>query len=465
MIDPNLARNVLNEALASGGDFAELFCEDTQGTSITMSRGEVENASYSRVRGVGIQVLSGPQSSYAYTADTSEDALLATARAASAGLRDAQAASPVHIPAFRTVDHAQPDAVYFGDTTNAQRIALLRSMHAAAAGHSTEIKQVQCRYLDSDQRVWVINSEGLWASTRRPYTRIVVVAVASDGTSTQTGFRGPGFGRGFDVYEGFDTAALGREAAEMAVTMLHAPECPAGLFPVVIDGGFGGVIFHEACGHSLEATSVSKGNSEFAGKMGQQIAAPCVSAYDDGTWPDAWGSLHGMDDEGHPAQNNLLIENGILKGYLVDRVGGRRMEAAPTGSSRRESYTYAPTSRMTSTYIAPGTDDPDEMITTMGNGLYAKTLGGGSVNPITGEFNFAVDEGYWVKNGKIQTPVRGATLIGKGGQVLMDIDRVGPSRWMAQGICGSVSGGVPVDLGQPRIRVRKITVGGKGEAL
>ncbi|MBP7402682.1 MAG: TldD/PmbA family protein [Clostridia bacterium] len=457
------AVKTLEAALSTGGDFAELFCEDTEGTSIAMINGEVENAAYTRVRGVGIQVLDGPRSAYAYTADTSPDALEATARAAAAAL--AGSSSGHRIPAFRETTYGDPSAAAFAGVANEARIRLLRGMHTAAKGYSGEITQVHCRYMDRDQRVWVINSDGLWASTRRPYTRISVVAVASDASGSQTGHRGPGFGRGFDVYEGMDVAAFGREAAEAAVTSLHAVECPAGVFPVVIDGGFGGVIFHEACGHSLEATSVSKGNSEFCGKMGLQIAAPCVTAVDDGTLDGAWGSLHGMDDEGRPAQRNVLIENGILKTYLVDRAGGRRMDAVPTGSSRRESYTYAPTSRMTSTFIAPGTDDPDEMIATMGDGLYAKTLGGGSVNPITGEFNFAVDEGYWVKGGRILRPVRGATLIGKGGEVLMAIDRVGPAAWMSQGICGSQSGGVPVDIGQPRIRVSRITVGGKGEAL
>ncbi len=465
MIDSAWARKALRAALASGGDLAELFCEDTDGTHIAMTKGEVDHAAYTRVRGIGIRVLSGSQSSYAYTADLSLSALLATAHAAAAGLRGHTAVPAPQIPAFQQVEYAASDARPFGDVSNAARIALLRRMHAQAQATGRQISQVQCRYLERLQRVWVINSTGLWAYTQRPYTRLSVVAVASDGTQSQTGHRGPGFGRGFAVYDALDVEALAREAATSALTMLQAPECPAGVFPAVIDGGFGGVIFHEACGHSLEATSVAKGNSEFAGRLGQAIAAPCVSAYDDGTVAGAWGSLHGMDDEGFPARRNLLIENGILKGYLIDRVGGRRMDAQPTGSSRRESYHYAPTSRMTHTYIAAGSDDPAQMIAEMDDGLFAKTLGGGSVNPLTGEFNFAVDEGYWIKNGRVHTPVRGATLIGKGSQILQHIDRVGPDRWQAQGMCGSASGSVPVDIGQPRIRVSQITVGGKGASL
>lgn len=266
---------------------------------------------------------------------------------------------------------------------------------------------------------------------------------------------------GFELFrDRIDPAAHARKAAKTAITMLHAPECPAGVMPVAIDNGFGGVIFHEACGHSLEATSVAFGMSEFCGKLGQQIAAPCVTAIDDGTLPNEWGSEN-VDDEGTPTTKLVLIENGVLKNYMVDRLNGKRMGMAPTGSARRESYAYAPTSRMRNTYIAAGTDSNEEIISSMGDGLYAAKMGGGSVNPATGEFNFAVQEGYLVKDGKIATPVRGASLIGKGAEVLMKIDRVGRDMQMAQGMCGSQSGSVPTNVGEPMIRVSAMTVGGR----
>jgi TldD protein len=230
--------------------------------------------------------------------------------------------------------------------------------------------------------------------------------------------------------------------------------------PVVLNGGFGGVIFHEACGHSLEATSVAKGNSVFAGKLGEKIASDVVTAIDDGTIPGEWGSIN-IDDEGFPGRKNILIENGILKGYMVDRLNGRRMGHEPTGNSRRQSYKYAPTSRMTNTYIASGRATLEEIIASLPNGLFARKMGGGSVNPVTGEFNFAVSEGYLIKNGKIDTPVRGATLIGKGSDVLLRIDMVGDTVELGQGVCGSASGGVPVNVGQPVIRVSEMTVGGR----
>jgi TldD protein len=252
---------------------------------------------------------------------------------------------------------------------------------------------------------------------------------------------------------------MGREVAESAVTMLRAGLCPGGRMPVVIENGFGGVIFHEACGHSLEATSVAKRASEFTDRMGTQVAEPIVSAVDDGTLPSHWGSMH-FDDEGTPMRRNLLIENGILKTFLVDYVNGLKMGMPSTGSSRRESYKYAPTSRMTNTYIMNGTSTTDEIIADTEYGLYAKIMGGGSVNPATGEFNFAVNEAYMIRNGKIAEPVRNATLIGKGAEVLAAIDRVADNLKQAQGMCGSLSGSVPTNVGQPMIRVREMTVGG-----
>ncbi len=230
--------------------------------------------------------------------------------------------------------------------------------------------------------------------------------------------------------------------------------------PVAIENGFGGVIFHEACGHSLEASCVALGQSQFAGKLGTQIANPKVTAIDDGTIPNAWGSIN-IDDEGTPGRRNVLIENGILKTYMVDRLNGRRMGMEPTGNCRRQSYQYEPTSRMTNTYIAAGEDRDEDIIASIAYGLYARKMGGGSVNPVTGQFNFAVNEGYIIRDGKICEPVRGASLIGKGSEILMNIDMVGRNVERAQGMCGASSGSIPTDVGQPLIRVSSITVGGR----
>jgi len=341
-----------------------------------------------------------------------------------------------------------------------KKAAIVREAYKAAKDYSPEIVQVVAWYGDVDQKVLIANSDGLLVEDRRIRTRLHIQSVASDGKENQTGFTGPGRSMGFEMFETIDPEAYGREASRMAVTMLHADLCPAGRMPVVIDNGFGGVIFHEACGHGLEATFVSKGHSVFAGKLGEKVASEKVTAIDDGTIPNAWGSIN-IDDEGIPSQRKVLIEKGILKGYMVDKLNGRRMGMAPTGSSRRQSYKYAPTSRMTNTYIAPGEDNEEDIIASTPEGLYAKEMGGGSVDPVTGEFNFAVAEAYLIKNGKIDKPVRGATLIGKGSEILLKIDMVGKNLDMGQGMCGSISGSVPTNVGQPMIRVSEITVGGR----
>lgn len=464
LIREETARAVLREAQKSGADYAELFLEDTESTRIEMIDGKVESANYARLCGAGVRVLLGTQSAYAYSADTGEQALLEAARAASAALVEASHA-PNETISFALTRHTTPVKQPFDQIGNADRIRVMRSGARAMKDVSGEVSQALVRYLDQVQRVTIVSTDGVFVTDERPRTRIFLQAVAMQKGEAQTGYDGPGCCRGFEAYRDvIDVEASARVAANMAVTMLHAPECPAGYLPVVIDGGFGGVIFHEACGHSLEATAVGRNNSVFCGKLNTKIAADCVSAVDDGTLAGEWGSIN-VDDEGGTPQRNLLIENGILKGYLIDKLGSRRMDLPSTGSSRRQGYTFAPTSRMTNTFICAGTDDEEAMIATMAEGLYAKKMGGGSVNPPTGEFNFSVAEGYWVRNGIIVSPVRGATLIGKGSEVLQKIDRVGKTMWMAPGMCGSLSGSVPTNVGQPRIRVSGITIGGKGGAI
>ena len=462
MMEQTLLEQVLCAALKEGADFAELFYEDSEANTVELIDGHVEKASSQRIRGAGVRVLLGTRSAYAYTSDVSPESLLRTAKAAAAALPSVPAHRQITLTPQR---FSTPVQVGFDTIGNQDRIALIRDAAKAVRAVSPEITQVVTGYMDKVRRFTVCNSEGVLASDVQPRTRLYISAVAMDGTQAQTGGENPGCSMGFEAYrERIDAEAHARAAAHTAVTMLHARECPAAFLPVVIDGGFGGVIFHEACGHSLESTSVGRGNSEFCGKVGQQIASPIVSAIDDGTLPFEWGTIN-VDDEGNAPRRNLLIENGILKGYMIDRLGGRQLNMAATGSARRQDYTLAPTSRMTNTFIAPGKDDDDEMIATMNRGLYAKKMGGGSVNPVTGEFEFAVSEGYWVEKGQILYPVRGATLVGRGADVLMKIDRVGRNMWMGQGMCGSLSGSVPVNVGQPRIRVSGITVGGKGGAL
>ena len=459
MLKQDVAQAVLAEALKTGGDFAEIFLEDRLNNSISMLSGKVQSVNSRRLHGAGVRVFSGFQGVYVYTNDTSREGLLACAKRAALAVKGEKYYTPddlrwTEIPNAHFI-REMPDQV-----KNARKVGKMKEAQAVLS-QEPEIVQANIGYTDSVQRVWIANSEGLFTSDTRVYTRMNVSAIASNGTENQTGGVSPGAMQGFEIFNSkIDPEAMAKEAAQQASTMLHAPVCPAGTMPVVIDNGFGGVIFHEACGHSLEATSVAVGNSEFCGKLGQKVAADCVTAIDDGTIPNEWGSLN-IDDEGTPTTRLVLIENGILKNYMIDKLNARRMNMPITGSGRRQGYMFAPTSRMRNTYIAAGNDDNEEIIATMGDGLYAKKMGGGSVEPTTGKFNFAVSEGYLVKGGKIVHPVRGASLIGRGSEILPKIDRVGKDMQMAQGMCGSISGSIPTNVGQPMIRVSSMTVGGR----
>jgi TldD protein len=458
------AQDVLSAALACGGDFAEIYWEDTRSSRIQLLNSKAESVNFSRLHGAGIRVFAGLNAVYAYTNETDREGLLRCAAQVASAVRE-QKKSALALPPLHTPKLPPPDRILLppSGVESKRKLDILRAADSAARAVSADIQQVNCVFGDIEQDVILCNTEGLYAEDSRTRTRIACIAIADNGKEKQVSHEGPGASMGFELFGGrVDPAETGRKAATTASLMLRAPECPAGVMPVVIDGGFGGVIFHEACGHSLEATSVAFKLSVFTGKLGQKIAADCVTAIDDGTMPYEWGSTR-IDDEGTLTTRLVLIENGILKNYMIDKLGGKRMGMPSTGSGRRQSYAFAPTSRMRNTYIAPGKDDEAEMIRTMGDGLYAKKMGGGSVNPATGEFNFAVSEGYLVKDGRITTPVRGASLIGKGADILTRIDRVGGTMTMDQGMCGSISGSVPTNVGQPMIRVSQMTVGGRAK--
>lgn len=459
MLSKNIVSQVLAKCLITGGDFAEIFEDDSINNSISLVDGKVQDAIGGRSYGIGIRIFKGLKSVYAYTNKNSLNSLLETAYRAALALGDVKEEKSI-VLSEKKIETIHPILYYPKDVQYERKISILKNAYSGAKNYNSDISQVISSYSDKEQNILIANTDGLYVEDKRIRTRLGVSAVASKENENQTGFQGPGRHMGIEMFETIDAEAAGIEAARIAHTMLHAKNCPAGNMTVAIDNGFGGVIFHEACGHALEATAVAKGNSVFAGKLGQKIASSKVTAIDDGTIPNAWGSLN-IDDEGNKTQKNVLIENGILKGYMIDKLNGRRMNMEPTGSSRRQSYKYQPTSRMTNTYIAAGTDKPEDIIKSIDNGLYAKKLGGGSVNPVTGEFNFSVQEGYLVKNGAIQEPVRGASLIGKGSDVLMEIDMVGDNLELAQGVCGSSSGSIPTNVGQPMIRVKNITVGGR----
>lgn len=464
MISKKLAIEVLNVGLSTGADFAEIYIEENDSNTISIDNGKVENAVVAKTYGAGIRLLCKLQSVYGYTNDISKNGLTKLAASLSNSFKGkqeivvknlktkkAKCISPIEIP-FETVDKAEI-------------VEYLKKGDKAMKEYDPRIIRSSVTMAFNTKKVTLINSNELMYKDEKTRGRVFVQCVAAEGDKIETGYEGPGSSSGFEFFKNnIDIVELGKKAAAQAILMLSAKECPSGKMPVVIGNGFGGVLFHEACGHPLEASSVSKKISVFSDKIGQQIASSVVTAIDDGTIGNEWGS-NNIDDEGNKTEKTVLIKNGILQDYLIDNFNGRRMNRKGNGACRRQSYKYEPTSRMSNTYIDNGTSTPEEIIKATKLGLYAKSLGGGSVNPATGEFNFACSEAYIIRDGKVCEPVRGASLIGSGKDILMKIDMVGNDLKLAQGMCGASSGSIPVDVGQPTLRISEITVGGNGGEL
>jgi TldD protein len=460
MIDAGLIDRVIDAALSTGGDFAELFVEDKINSGISLIGGKIENTMSGRDYGIGIRIFDGFFSVYAYTNSMKDEDIINTALKAAAAIKNNKKTKKINLKYIKIENLINPIEIS-PDTVNKKRkIEIMKRAYVSAKNYDDIISQVTVGLSDYKQKILIANSEGLHKEDTRVRSRISIQSIASKDGEMQTGYFAPGASKGFEFFDNLDVEWYGRESSRIAKTMMNAEYSPSGKMPVIIDNGFGGVIFHEACGHGLEATSVAKGNSVFAGKIGEKVASELVTAVDDGTLMNEWGSAN-IDDEGKSTRKNILIENGILKGYMIDKLNGRRMDMEATGSSRRQSYKFAPTSRMSNTYIANGKSTKEEIIANTEKGLYAKYMGGGSVNTATGEFNFAVMEGYNIENGKITNPLRGATLIGTGIDVLQKIDMVGNNLAHGQGMCGSVSGRIPANVGQPIIRVSELTVGGR----
>lgn len=459
MLNKQLVGKVIDQALSNGADFAELFAENTYNSRIHFTDNIAKQNIIGKDYGAGIRVFYGNTAIYAYTNDLSQDSLLKAADAVSKAIKGKNNKKIMDFTKLQ-FDNIHPIEIA-NDTVNKQdKIDFIRKVNQASKGYNESISQVVINFIEKMQHVLIANSEGLWTEDDRNYSRVYVSSIAANGSEKQTGSEGPGGFAGYEFFNSLDPKQLGEDTARRAVTMLKAKYAPSGKFPVVIDNGFGGVIFHEACGHALETTAVAKGASVFADKMDKQIANPVVTAIDDGTIPNEWGSEN-IDDEGLPTQRTVLIKDGILKSYMVDRLGSVKTGHKPTGSGRRQSYKFAPASRMRNTYIANGESNLEDMIASIDNGIYAKKMGGGSVMPGTGNFNFAVSEGYLINNGKITDPVRGATLIGNGAKALHKISMVGNNLDLAQGMCGSVSGSIPTNVGQPAIKIDEIVVGGR----
>ncbi len=459
LLKKELIEKILDAGMETGADFAEVFVEEKQSTALQMVSGRIEKANSSGILGVGIRLAKKLQSVYGYTNNMNPESLVLLVK----NLAKSFSGEKTTRKPLMELEIGKHHQVKIDprDVSQSEKVALMKKAHLAAKNYDELIKQVAISLGDSIQEVLIANSEGRFVTEKRVRVRIYINAIAEKDGVMQTGGEGPGSGKGYEYfYEDVDIEAIARDAARTAKAMLLADEAPSGVMPVIINNKFGGVIFHEACGHSLEATSVAKNASVFCGKMNMQVASPIVTAIDDGTIENGWGSAN-YDDEGYPQQRRVLIDKGILKSYMVDILNSRRMDHEPTGSSRRESYKYAPTSRMSNTYIDNGESTFDEIIAATEYGLYAAKMGGGSVNPGSGDFNFAVSEGYMIRNGKIAEAVRGASLVGNGAEILHKIDMIANNLDRARGMCGSSSGLVPADVGQPTLRVSSITVGGK----
>lgn len=461
MLSKSIIEDIFFEALASGGDFAEIFMEDNFSTEIATVGGNIERGMSGRDFGIGIRIFSGLRSVYAYTNDLSKDNLINITRRATQAIKENKKDIVVNFDKkVIPVDHPYrllPSKVDF-----TKKMEFTERAYNAAKTYDEIISQVTVNYLDQEQNVLIANTEGVYVEDKRVRTRMLILVAAEYNGQIETGYIGPGALMGTEFYEKISIEDYAREAARNAKTMAMADYCPAGNMPVVVDNGFGGLMFHEACGHSLEASSVAKGLSIFSNRIGEKIASEVVTLVDDGSITNSWGSL-GVDDEGMKTQKNILIEDGILKGYMIDKLSARRMNMAPTASGRRQNYRFAPTSRMTNTYIDKGTSTKEEIIGNTEKGLFAKYLSAGSVNPATGDFNFSLSEAYLIENGKITKPVKGATLIGNGNKILQDVDMVGNNLEIGQGYCYAGSGALFIGAGQPTIRVKTMTVGGREE--
>jgi TldD protein len=460
LIDESVVSSVLSTALRSGGDFAELFAEDRRATGARLDDGRVEDLSSGRDRGAGIRVVKGETTGFAHTSDLSEAGLRAAAAAAAAAARSGG-------DGVRTVELARrtapaPNEVHVLPETvaKAAKVQLLKRSDGAARASGQSIKQVSAVYGDSRRQILVANSDGVLASDDQVKTRFAVSCVASGDTGMQTGRESVGATVGFELFDGLSVEDLARSAADRAIRKLSARPAPSGRVPVIIKQGTGGVLFHEACGHGLEADHIAKDVSVFTGKVGELVASPLVTLVDDGTMGPEWGSIS-IDDEGHPAGRNVLIQDGVLTDYMWDWLRARKEGRASSGNGRRQSYQHLPMVRMTNTYVLAGTEDPEEIVRQTPYGVYVAQLGGGQVNTATGDFVFGMTEAYLIEDGRITEPLRDANLIGNGPEVLRHIDVVGRDFAMGNpGTCGKNGQGVPVGDGQPTLRVRSLTVGG-----
>lgn len=456
-----MVERLLSLAMARGGDFAEVYAERTVVTSLSLDEGGIRSGTSAETTGVGIRVIKGAQVGYAYSDDLDDAALVRAADTASHIAQGHGEPPPVKVSRRHAPEHYRI-AVSPSEVPLSRKVALLMRADAAARATDPRIKQVMGSWADSVKSILVANTLGHFAEDLQDMARLHVTVVAIDPSGERrTGSFGGGGRVPFGHFDTFSPEAVAREAARQAVAMLGAVDAPAGPQTVVLAPGWSGILLHEAVGHGLEADFIRKKTSLFEGKLGQRVASELVTVIDDGTVANGRGSLN-VDDEGNPAQRKVLIENGILKGYLYDALNAKLMGQESTGSGRRESFRHAPLPRMTNTFLAPGDSDPQEILRSVHKGLYAAQFGGGQVDITNGNFVFEVNEAYLIEDGRLTRPVKGATLIGVGPVALQKVSMVGndPQHDPGMGTCGKNGQSVPVGVGLPTVRIDDMTVGG-----
>lgn len=448
--------NILQSAIDNGADFSEIFLENTIENKYLYKDNKIDSIESNNLKGIGIRITKDVKYVYLSSSNLNVKNLINLVKDACLSLSKKETNNQnVSIDNF-----IQTSNKLLFETSIDKKIKLLKNCHDITINYNSLIKLVQTSLYECKSNIIIANSNGLFKTDERNRTRLYITSNSQNENKNQSISNSFGRTNDFSIFDDFDINKICISTAKSSVDMLYSKDCPAGTMPVAIESGFGGVIFHEACGHSLEGYQINKQSSEFVNKLGEKIAHEKLTVIDDGSINNMWGSLS-FDDEGNDTKRNVLIENGVLKSYMLDDFNAQKLNKKSTSNCRRQNYKFAPSSRMTNTFIDSGTDTKEDIIKSIDYGIYAKKMGGGQVNTVTGDFNFAVTEAYLVKNGEILYPVSGATLIGKGSEIIRNIDMVSDNLELSEGICGSVSGNIPVCVGQPLIRVNSIIVGGK----
>ncbi|HXY06013.1 MAG TPA: metalloprotease TldD [Burkholderiaceae bacterium] len=463
-LDESHLQQVLTSIFEHRADYADLYFQYTRSESFSLEEGIVKSGSFGIDQGVGVRAVSGERTAFAYSDDISREALLQAART----VRSIASSGNAKVPVAARLQTRPQSALYgmsdpVASLSATEKVRLLENLEQIARALDPRVKQVMANLVSEYDVILVARSDGLLAADVRPLVRLSLTVIVEEGGRREQGFSGGGGRTGLEMF----TPALLREHARLAVDMalvnLQARPAPAGVMTVVLGPGWPGILLHEAVGHGLEGDFNRKGSSAFAGRIGRRVAAKGVTVIDDGTIPERRGSLN-IDDEGNATQRTVLIEDGVLRGYMQDSLNARLMKTRTTGNARRESFAALPMPRMTNTCMLGGSADPEEILRSVPRGIYARNFGGGQVDITNGKFVFSMAEAYLIENGRLGAPVKGATLIGNGPDALTRVTMIGNDMRMDPGIgtCGKEGQSVPVGVGQPTLRIEGLTVGGTG---